>query len=306
MPYKYFLGAVLLDKTGTGVTTVLTKTDNISDIFRVYPQELIGGRDVTLTEHREAGLRFRLDVRSVYWNSRLSHEHARIVSRIPKGAVVADVFAGIGPFAVPAARHRGCTVHANDLNPESYRFLVENAKLNGVDSLVLAHNLDGREFLEACGRMEPPPSVYIMNLPAISLAFLDAVPTGSVYAHCFTRGHKSHISASSEVGGGSVSTVSAQDDVCARVGAVLFPDLISLYPSAGMLPDGSLAEGPASEVARVAAEVRRRIPSIHVHEVRDVAPGKLMVCVQYIRENVVAPAAPQSPPRKRTQGSSGE
>ena len=57
--------------------------------------------------------------------------------------MVCDMFAGIGPFAVPAAR-RCKHVFANDLNPASYSFLVENSRLNGVR--VEAFNLDAREF----------------------------------------------------------------------------------------------------------------------------------------------------------------
>jgi tRNA (guanine37-N1)-methyltransferase len=45
--------------------------------------------------------------------------------------VIADVFSGVGPFAIPAAR-KGCAVLANDLNPASYRYLEKNVTDNGV------------------------------------------------------------------------------------------------------------------------------------------------------------------------------
>jgi tRNA (guanine37-N1)-methyltransferase len=81
------------------------------------------GEDNTVTEVSQHGLRFRLDFAKVFWNSRLEHEHARLVRDwFKRGDVVVDVMAGVGPFAVPAAK-AGCTVYANDLNPDSYRWL---------------------------------------------------------------------------------------------------------------------------------------------------------------------------------------
>ena len=45
----------------------------------------------------------------VYWNSRLEQEHSRLTSSFLPGQRIADVMAGIGPFAIPAAE-RGCQV----------------------------------------------------------------------------------------------------------------------------------------------------------------------------------------------------
>jgi tRNA (guanine37-N1)-methyltransferase len=76
-----------------------------------------------VTEVSQHGLRFRLDFSKVFWNSRLEHEHKRLVDKYFKhGQVILDVMAGIGPFAVPAAK-AGCLVIANDLNPDSAHWL---------------------------------------------------------------------------------------------------------------------------------------------------------------------------------------
>jgi tRNA (guanine37-N1)-methyltransferase len=47
--------------------------------------------------------------------------------------VIADVFAGVGPFAIPAAK-KGCAVFANDLNPNSTKYLSVNVQNNRVRS----------------------------------------------------------------------------------------------------------------------------------------------------------------------------
>jgi tRNA (guanine37-N1)-methyltransferase len=69
----------------------------------------------------------------VYWNSRLDREHSRLAALYLHGnnTVVCDMMAGIGPFAVPAAQE-GCTVFANDLNPDSTRYLAVNTVANKV------------------------------------------------------------------------------------------------------------------------------------------------------------------------------
>jgi len=65
----------------------------------------------------------------------LATEHQRLVELVKPGDVLFDVFAGVGPFAIPAAK-KGCYVHANDLNPESYRWLQHNTDLNKVTGKV--------------------------------------------------------------------------------------------------------------------------------------------------------------------------
>lgn len=132
---------------------------------------------------KENSVLYEFDFSRVYWNPRLGTEHERVVSLLCRGDVVFDVFAGVGPFSVLAAR-RGCSVFANDLNPESYKWLQHNAKLNKVESKITTFNLDGREFIQGPLRehlpllIESPGSSsaihVIMNLPALALDFLDA------------------------------------------------------------------------------------------------------------------------------------
>lgn len=79
----------------------------------------------------ESDCKFTFDFSKVYWNSRLHTEHGRLVDSFSREDVVADVFAGVGPFALPAAK-KGCAVLANDLNPESYKHLKINIDNNKV------------------------------------------------------------------------------------------------------------------------------------------------------------------------------
>lgn len=77
---------------------------------------------------------------------------SRPVEVCTQRTIVYDVFAGVGPFAIPLARH-GCRVFANDLNPASFKYLVENVKANSskrrcLDTTITCTNLDGREFIK--------------------------------------------------------------------------------------------------------------------------------------------------------------
>ena len=115
---------------------------------------------------RESDCLFTFDFREVYWNSRLSAEHERLIHLFkPEGGIVADVMAGVGPFAVPAAK-RGCAVLANDLNPACAKWHRKNMEDNNAsfllcvmpiliaDRLKVSENLrvfceDGRSFIRA-------------------------------------------------------------------------------------------------------------------------------------------------------------
>lgn len=94
-----------------------------------------------------------------------------------------DVMAGVGPFAIPAAKKK-CQVLANDLNPESYKWLKHNMQLNKVKVKTQEFNMDGRDFVRQimkphmmkiwCEAKERNLRMHVlMNLPALAVEFLD-------------------------------------------------------------------------------------------------------------------------------------
>ncbi|TRY55261.1 hypothetical protein DNTS_015741, partial [Danionella cerebrum] len=179
LPYRNLIGQVIMDKT-PGITCVVNKTNTIDSTYRNFQMEVLAGESNMVAKVRENGILYEFDFSRVYWNPRLSTEHERIVSLLHRGDTVVDVFAGVGPFAIPAAR-RGCNVLANDLNPESFHWLQHNAKLNKVDKKITAFNMDGREFIQGPVRERLPALLkashkihIVMNLPALALEFLDA------------------------------------------------------------------------------------------------------------------------------------
>lgn len=130
LPHRHLIAQVILDKN-PNIRTVVNKLDTIHHEFRFFEMEVLAGDDDLNVETVEHGVRYSFNFAQVYWNSRLSTEHARLVELFKPGEIVVDAFAGVGPFAVPAA-HKGCFVLASDLNPSSASSLVENVKLNNV------------------------------------------------------------------------------------------------------------------------------------------------------------------------------
>lgn len=256
LPYKKLIGQVLLDKN-RNLRTIVNKTSHIASEFRTFPMEVIAGDDDTMVEVREGGSRFRFDFREVYWNSRLQYEHARVVKSIKPGTIVCDMMAGIGPFAVPAAM-QGCVVYANDLNPKSYEYLVENSRLNkGCEERLHASNQCGRDFVRRLISEKKRFDHVVMNLPATAIEFLDVFP-GLLYGR-----PNSSIDSEDAWWDGDMPlvhcycfTTSEHDrtnDVLGRVAQVL---------------------GLNDDISALGSDAR-------VHDVRDVAPHKWMMCAEF-------------------------
>jgi tRNA (guanine37-N1)-methyltransferase len=172
-PFRKVIGEAILLKN-PAIETIVCKIGSIHSVYRSMDLELIAGKPKFETEVHQSGLRFQLDFSKVYWNSRLEVEHNSLVETFQEGSVVADAMCGIGPFAVRAALRKNCQVLANDLNPDSYKWLQKNVELNGVSGKVKCFNMDARDFIRKVFQ-EGGCDYLIMNLPASAIEFLDAV-----------------------------------------------------------------------------------------------------------------------------------
>ncbi|CAF0871347.1 unnamed protein product [Adineta ricciae] len=219
LPYKHVIAQVVLDKL-VNVKTVVNKLHEIDSVHRNFDLEILAGEQNTIVKCRESKATFQFDFSKVYWNPRLSTERERIVKILHHNDLVFDVFAGVGPFVVPALM-LGCNVYANDLNPESVKWMTINLKTNQSkksSNQYHVFNLDGREFLRTIvfPRIESYQKeilddkekrwclsdnkiVILMNLPDIALSFLDVFPEWlekdceerqqwilPIHIHCYT------------------------------------------------------------------------------------------------------------------------
>ncbi|XP_023225378.1 tRNA (guanine(37)-N1)-methyltransferase-like [Centruroides sculpturatus] len=180
LEYKNLIGEVFLDKL-QNVKTVVNKTNTIDSTFRFFTMEILSGENNMNVCVKENGCIYKFDFSKVYWNPRLCTEHERIISKLESGNFLFDVFAGVGPFAIPAAKKK-CEVFANDLNVHSFEWLNINVLANKVDSWIKTYNMDGRNFIhevikpkvkEIWKNNKLSKIHIVMNLPASAAEFLN-------------------------------------------------------------------------------------------------------------------------------------
>ena len=219
-PYDTVIGQVILDKNPT-ITTVVDKVDTVGNKFRTFKMKVIAGEPNFMVTQRESGCDFTFDFSKVYWNSRLSTEHGRLIKGFKPGTAICDVMAGVGPFAIPAGK-KECFVFANDLNPESYKYLKQNIQSNKTSSSVIPFNMDGAQLIKDSPKMlmdyvkEHPTirtvshpnghakrrkvselkvphffSEYAMNLPGSAITFVPAYV--GLFSHAFSGMSKEEI-----------------------------------------------------------------------------------------------------------------
>jgi tRNA wybutosine-synthesizing protein 2 len=133
-PYDTVLGDAWREELG--VETVLVKSGPIEGELRTPRlRRIAGGR--TETEVVEHGVRWRFDAARIMFAAGNRTERVRAGRLVRPDESVADLFAGIGYFTIPAALPgRAATVWAVEKNPVAVRYLRENVALNGVERRV--------------------------------------------------------------------------------------------------------------------------------------------------------------------------
>ena len=145
------------------VETVLVRTGPIEGELRHPRTETIAGRE-TETEVIEHGVHWRFDAAQVMFAAGNRTERRRAGRLVRAGESVADLFAGIGYFAIPAAQSgRADRVVAVEKNPVAFRYLELNARANGVEDRLHPILGDNRE-------VGPPPG-------SVDRVFLGLLPT---------------------------------------------------------------------------------------------------------------------------------
>ena len=297
--YRHLIGRVLLDKNPR-LKTVVNKVGSIASEYRVPAWELLAGDTSLETEVRQHGVPFRLDFGEVYWNSRLEAEHKRLVDEMKPGEILCDAMAGVGPFAVPAAK-AGLRVYANDLNPHCARYLRENAAANRVKNLVKCYNLDARAFVRALLAPGPGPTVEEPDVPAEPESGGSEKSAGKRERKPAPKPPVRWAAMTPEEDEGAPPAGAVFDHVTMNLpaSAIEFLDVFKGAFDRATWGDRKLPtihcytfkradETKDDVIKRGEGHLGARMASPRVREVRDVAPNKIMLCLSFTLDPEVA------------------
>jgi tRNA (guanine37-N1)-methyltransferase len=170
--YAYEIGNGIL-RVNPHVRLVVKKLGDVTGLYRTRSFQVLAGFGSTETVHREFSCSYRLDLASVYFNPRLSHERLRVARPVAENDVVVDMFAGVGPYSVLIAKSQpGARVYSIDINPAAISYLRENIFSNRVAGIVIPIVGDARELSET--KVRGVADRVVMNLPSRAWEYLDA------------------------------------------------------------------------------------------------------------------------------------
>ncbi|MDQ4101073.1 MAG: class I SAM-dependent methyltransferase family protein [Thermoproteota archaeon] len=152
---------------------VFAQVSPVKGDYRVRNLEFVAGENRTITEYKEHGCRFRVDVAKTYFSPRLSTERLRIAKMVSEGEMIVNMFAGIGTYSILMARmNKTCTVYSIDSNAVAAELCEVNAKLNKVQDRVISIHGDAREVIK--DKLACHADRVLMPLPERAKDFIDS------------------------------------------------------------------------------------------------------------------------------------
>jgi tRNA (guanine37-N1)-methyltransferase len=152
---------------------VFAQVSPVKGDYRVRNLEFVAGNNRTITEYKEHGCRFRVDVTKTYFSPRLSTERLRIAKMVSEGEIIVNMFAGVGTYSIVMAKmNKTCTVYSIDSNAVAAELCEVNAKLNKVHDRVISIHGDATEVIKdkLAGRADR----VLMPLPERAKDFIDS------------------------------------------------------------------------------------------------------------------------------------
>jgi len=129
LPYRGQIGAALLAIDAR--LRLAVRRLPIRGEFRLGNLEIIAGEPPFATIHKENGLRFMVDVETVYFSARLAAERLRLARLCQKDERALVIGAGVAPLPLTFSAHGAVAVIIGvEKNPQAQALAVENCRLN--------------------------------------------------------------------------------------------------------------------------------------------------------------------------------
>jgi tRNA (guanine37-N1)-methyltransferase len=171
MPKKELIAKAVLGNIKTA-KAVFAQVSAVKGDFRIRELEFVAGENRTMTEYKEHGCRFKVDVAKTYFSPRLSTERQRISEMVGDGEVIVNMFAGVGTYSIVIAKaNKTCTVYSIDSNSVANDLCIVNAKLNKVQDRVVAICGDASEVIK--NQLSGKADRVLMPLPERAKEFIE-------------------------------------------------------------------------------------------------------------------------------------
>ncbi|MHA2326744.1 MAG: class I SAM-dependent methyltransferase, partial [Promethearchaeota archaeon] len=103
--------------------------------------EFITGENNPVIEHKEHDVKYRFDITKIMFSKGNLNERRFLATLVKEGEIIVDMFAGIGYFSLPIARHSLVErIYSIELNPDSFKSLIENIRINHLEEKIVPIN----------------------------------------------------------------------------------------------------------------------------------------------------------------------
>ncbi len=107
--------------------------------------EFLKGIDNPIIIHKEHGVKYKFDITKIMFSKGNLKERKFLTTFVKSGEIVVDMFAGIGYFSLPIAKHTNVNkIYSIELNPVSFEYLKENIELNHLENRIVPINGDSK------------------------------------------------------------------------------------------------------------------------------------------------------------------
>ncbi|KKN28103.1 hypothetical protein LCGC14_0857710 [marine sediment metagenome] len=129
------------------INSVFINLGKIAGTFREPEKiEFVTGENIPIVKHKEHGITYKFDITKIMFSKGNLKERKFITTLVKREETIVDMFAGIGYFSLPIGKHsQPEKIYSIEFNAVSYKYLVENIKINHLEQKIIPIKGDCKE-----------------------------------------------------------------------------------------------------------------------------------------------------------------